>query len=161
MKPILFSTPMIKAILEGRKTQTRRIIKNPEKMESFKTKYEVGDVLWVRETFCIEGNTTKYFIYKADITETMWNRFNWKPSIFMPKEACRIKLKITDIKVQRLQDINGFDAIAEGIEEENIKYSKLIAMRKFMSLWDSLNEKRGYGWITNPFVWVITFEKLK
>jgi hypothetical protein len=173
--PILFSTPMVKAILAGNKTQTRRIIK-PQ--YSIKEKYKIGDVLWVRETYRVinhSGHGSIYF-YKADACFTDLNDKNikWKPSIFMPKEACRIKLKITDIKVERLQDISEQDAIHEGIEFKEWnngfvlnKGFKIYGCRatydenpivSYRSLWEQINGKD--SWNINHWVWVIQFERI-
>jgi hypothetical protein len=194
LKPILFSTEMVKAILEGRKTQTRRVIKpqtvthngpNGQTTESiddyFMTRnlkdaellclacapYRPGGILWVRETWrmCLDG----IFCHKADgdcdtCSTTGENTFNvkWKPSIHMPREACRLFLKITDIKVERLQEITEEDALKEGcmpiILDDAIFFS---AKGKFHALWDSIYAKRGYGWEVNPWVWVITFENVE
>ena len=207
-RPILFSTPMVQAILEGRKTQTRRVVKVPIKpMEevmcttetnpndpefsgfylvknSFtihtKSKYaqelchlgQVNDVLWVRETWQNSANNV-YYHYKADFTEP---GKGWKPSIFMPKDAARIWLKITAIRVERLNQILDEDAIKEGIEEVESKliphyrnYGKQLiaedynffcsAVNSFRSLWESIN---GDGsWKQNPWVWVIEFERIE
>ena len=140
-KPILFSTPMVQAILRGEKTQTRRIVKyskiiNDPKIgfsaftgndhfevrgvhengqyggSLFKMKYKVGDILWVRETFQILPPNMVF--YKAD-TDNIASG-NWKPSIFMPKDACRIFLRVTKIRIERLDAISETDAIKEGIE---------------------------------------------
>ena len=135
LKPILFSTPMVQAILKGAKTQTRRIIKSDEISESInlaRCKYKIGDILWVRETWqhtkCLNINfeDENYgYVYKAD--EQPWEDYEhwtWKPSIFMPKEACRIFLKIKSIRVERLNEITEADALAEGVErwiEERMK----------------------------------------
>lgn len=180
-RPILFSTPMVQAILEGRKTQTRRIIKPqpkddlsflgwklPEyvqvafgrgvKTDSFhKFPFgQVGDVLWVRETFRPKSHSFpigEHFEYKAT-AEVDGNPTDepWKPSIFMPKDATRIWLKITGVRVERLQDISKEDAKAEGIFAESAKEC-------FQTLWQSIN---GEGsWNDNPWVWVIEFERIE
>jgi hypothetical protein len=175
--PILFSTPMVKAIIEVRKTMTRRKIKlykadeHPLRQTSKWMKEnktcpygKVGDILWVRETFCDMDCSINGFAYKADFkNDCSWK---WKPSLFMPKAACRIFLEITDIRVERLQDISKEDAISEGIEkfdgENNWKgyfkgdyaYFKNPIL-SFTSLWRSIN---GFdSWDANPFVWVISF----
>lgn len=225
-KPILFSTPMVQAILEGRKTMTRRVVKvqprrcdtavmsrdkgevkfgfsnntNTVLMEGdwYKSKFgKAGDILWVRETIrkyyltdengyidfdniitdyaadnpepiCLQdGNGFKR--YKKDGTEKM---VPWKPSIFMPKEACRLFLQITDIRVERLQDIDERDAVAEGIERitdgpfSDVKrwgwrfknysgyQSVCLPIASFQSLWQKING----NWNDNPWVWVISFK---
>lgn len=131
-RPILFSAPMVRAILEGRKTQTRRVIKNaigegtkenPLRMDLTKSLYgKVGDQLWVRETFgwgkFIDGH--QFIEYRASPetqdTDAMDEGAPWKPSIHMPRSASRIDLLIKNVRVERLQDISDDDAIAEGIE---------------------------------------------
>jgi hypothetical protein len=205
-KPILFSTPMVQAILEGRKTMTRRIIKSNHESGLFavgrrksdgqitkitsldwdecsgdvtndiQCRYgKVGDVLWVRETWnCISylnpDNTEYKYFYKAD----NGNDFSkWKPSIFMPKATCRIFLEITNVKVERLQEISDEDAKSEGVEfipnmayPQNWKdYSDEFApplispQHSFISLWDSINGEE--SWEANPFVWVIEFKQIE
>lgn len=198
-KPILFSTEMVQAILAGRKTQTRRVCshqfwqhseltdfninKTHSKVDrSVSSKYQPGDILWVRETFQkLESVNHKEidFLYKADVE--YHNYFNsdlvvWSPSIHMPKEAARIFLKVTNIRVERLQDISEEDAIAEGIERYGPfgefkgdphpsggmmrfrAYSK--AARAFQDLWDSINAKK-HPWDSNPWVWVYDFERIE
>jgi len=216
-KPILFSAPMVKAILEGRKSQTRRIIKpQPTKEKSFSCwadakwsegvksfspvpchtmfnamPYKPEDILWVRETFAYMDEfvlTYKvepyYHIgYKADLTcrnltndeyldTEGWNWGNetikWKPSIFMPKDAARIFLRVKSVKVERVQDITEEDAVAEGVEEKNGKYRdysdknpnafRLSAYDSYCELWAEINGIK--SWEENPFVWVITFERI-
>ena len=186
---ILFSTPMIRAILDGRKSQTRRIIKFPDAFDKQRVydnypfglkyghkdgtvwrlfpKWEVGDILWGRETF-FETNYGS-FIYKANANKDIGDGFKWKPSIFMPKEACRIRLEITNIRFERVQDISEEDAIAEGIEMNNKPhkgwywmenvYSTDSAVLAYEHLWNKINGKK-YPWSSNPWVWVIEFEKL-
>lgn len=204
--PILFSTPMIVAILEGRKTQTRRIIKLPagfqECNEDNDWEFEgspqwphaiykktgclaalpapcnLVDRLWVRETFCLQTNIFGQFFddrtpfYKADDIKLPVGH-KWKPSIFMPRWASRITLSITDIRAEFLQDISEEDAKAEGIDTLHKGYDfpwkdyqlKTLngcqtARDSYRSLWNSLNEKRGYGWDKNPGVWVYEFRKV-
>jgi len=220
-RPILFSTDMVRAILAGTKTQTRRVVKpqphsygteiidsgrpwfkgkgrwhnrfvvseDPKRYEIASTHDcpygKVGDVLWVRETFYLE----KYFNglgegffpkYKADFNEPVG--WNWKPSIHIPRWAARIWLQITELRIERLQDITEEDAIAEGIEELNI-YSFTIykdytkgstidgfqyAPNSYKSLWDSINYTKPTAncllptanWENNPWVWVIKFKVL-
>ena len=148
-KPILFSTPMVQAILSGSKTLTRRVMK-PQPLFYTGRKYIVpddapkkwhdcddifaaglcpygrtGDVLWVRETWCMEwvdpdGFTGKY-LYKADGIEVIHvddpEKSPWRPSIHMPREAARIFLKVKSVSVGRLQDISEEDAVAEGVRK--------------------------------------------
>ena len=134
-KAILFNTPMVQAILDGRKTQTRRLLSSPHgfdvlwKMEGdlaifneedtplnviVKATYQPGDILYVRETWA-ESAMLEYF-YKANGDERIQPTIKWKPSIHMPKAAARIFLKVTAVKAERLQDITEADAIAEGVE---------------------------------------------
>jgi len=199
MKPIIFSTPMVQAILDGKKTQTRRVIKIDDAPENWKIsiagtsivrtepydvklpRYAAGDNLWVRETFCevpyehnhvpIKGGhiTIPKYAYKAD-SERDYTGI-WKPSIHMPREAARIFLRVTNVRVERLREITENDAKNEGVKDpydyqEPSYYDQPhvrgmeINKSAFAGLWDSLNEKRGYGWRTNPWVWVVAFEKI-
>ena len=211
-RPIIFSTDMVKAILEGRKTQTRRVL-NPQPEELIDLTgiddYEIGnvledkssgdfeirlpnyewladirnpygqpgDLLWVRETWAmyLDG-----FIAKS--TNTFFKGVKWKPSIHMKKVYAQIWLEITDIRVERLQDISYQDAKAEGIEPigencegatlfrnyENppdyIAEGELSSRLSFRSLWDSINSKPGnrkpVTWNANPWVWVVSFKVL-
>lgn len=176
-KPILFSTEMVRAILEGRKSQTRRVIKpQPDgeikaniPYEFYGTKTEriftdtkaylapcsVGDILWVRETWAKDDT----YYYKAD--GSCGSRCGkWKPSIHMPKEAARIWLEVTDVRVERLQEITEEDARAEGALPTREERGYNCCRDEFITLWDSINSKRGYGWDTNPWVWVIEFERI-
>jgi hypothetical protein len=167
-RPILFSAPMVRAILDGRKTQTRRIMKiQPDGRgtrctnvhfedwhgRELKCPYGwVGDILWVRETWS-KTDSGKY-IYAATN-----NGFNpvWKPSIFMPKDACRIRLQITDIRIEKIQDISKEDVIAEGIDTKFL-YEGTHPKWAYFSLWDKINGKGSCE--QNPWVWVIEFKKL-
>lgn len=195
--PMLFSSEMVRAILEGRKTQTRRVIKpQPSLIDqvlhwNHKAKGilrygsleymgkelplccpygKVGDLLWVRETYCGEQTTyTKRHkmhcvAYKADegyrCGELKQYKGRWRPSIFMPKWAARIWLEITGIKVERVQDISRKGAEAEGCKECSDGTGWYGAEVQFCKLWDSLNAKRGYGWSENPFCWVLSFKRV-
>ena len=153
MKPILFNTEMVRAILDGKKTQTRRPVK--EYVE-----YEPEDILYVRETF---ANISKAFpnniyssniYYRASATERdlKWFKaegWNWKPSIHMPKEAARIFLKVTNVRVERLQDIASIEAGKEGFGNR----------AHFIEKWNEIYSDKGYEWESNPYVWVIEFER--
>jgi hypothetical protein len=183
--PILFSTPMVQAILAGRKTQTRRVVK-PQPLfsedgglyegkhkgyvrvdghldwqrqfaEEF-APYQEGDILWVRETWQHwlndNGNPSGDYLYKAD--ECGRNGIGWKPSLFMPRKACRLFLKVTEVRAERLQDISGKDAVAEGVRSRLPDNG--IAQSEFQDIWDSINAKK-CPWESNPWVWVITFKK--
>ena len=132
MKPILFDTKMVRAILDGRKTQTRRIIKpqptNPRWNNvgwlgwddghgyRMRPPCELGDILWVRETW--NGDWCDHYIYKADVGSAVSAGYDkeprWHPSIHMPREAARIFLRVNDVQVERLNEISQSDAIDEG-----------------------------------------------
>lgn len=202
MKPILFNTEMVKAILEGRKTVTRRVVKfkdgkNPNWTGYIKdgitlyngtnepcniqAPYQINDVLYVRETW---SEWTGGYIYKA------WSGpfpqpgastiMNWHPSIHMPKEAARIFLRVTDVRVERLQDMSTKeDFKKEGILDDDTyptdRSVKVHPMaqggwtlaaykERFEMIWNSTIKKDQldiYGWDANPFVWVIEFEKIE
>lgn len=190
-KPILFSAPMVRAILNDSKTQTRRVVKpqpemvenkitkpwrgNPEKLlrllqEAERCPYEIGMKLWVRETFGSinnERDPVKPYegcgiIYRADIPDDCGDSEDtWRPSIFMPRWASRIDLEVTGVRVERVQEISGLDCIAEGIHPIGPEHDTAIPRKEYQALWDSLNAPRGYGWDKNPFVWVIEFKHLK
>lgn len=154
---------------------------------------QVGDILWVREKFCPTGSnellhneTRKPFFYAADIIEkdfaySVMKDYGWKmkPSIHMPKAACRIFLKITNVRVERLQDISEEDAKAEGVKlhksgnhylnyfEDKHRVTQFIyscktAKDSFASLWRIINGFRDepFAWHKNPWVWVIEFERI-
>lgn len=181
--PILFNMKMVRAILDCRKSCTRRIIK-PQPQGYFEVSeeplyiydtdgkqgkitppYQPGDILYVRETFIQAA--AHIFWYKADDKPWMSKDLLWKPSIHMPKEAARIWLKVTDVRVERLQDITGLSVQKEGIEvDPNECASKFDFISElfllFQRLWDSTIKKSDldrYGWDTNPYVWVIEFER--
>lgn len=208
-RPILFTGEMVRAILEGRKTQTRRVMKQRKRKDGCKLIPEVlqeigvgaacpygkvGDRLWVREAFSawtpgdpvepIESEeTVPYkgceFEYRAT-SEAQPER--WRPSIHMPRWASRINLEITEVRVERVQDISDEDADAEGVDSRNVPtggddfqdywrdYSKPKGdewpwiegdpRHSFRTLWDSINAKRGYSWDSNPWVWVVEFKRL-
>ncbi|TGK79232.1 hypothetical protein EHQ23_19450 [Leptospira bourretii] len=191
-RPILFSTEMVKAILDGRKTMTRRIVKFPSVPEWHDWDYDpyeivegwpykhyeskdksnnsplkcpfgtVGDILWVRETWAPALDT---IAYKADFSEFLINKPEnkgiWKPSIFMPRSASRISLRIANIRVERLNDITEEDAKREGVllhrsidpNDPNLTHKWRFP---FCILWESINGKG--SWDQNPWVWVISFE---
>ena len=189
--PILFSTPMVQAILNGTKTQTRRVV--PQKMfdeyveyceycVSMLTKcnidqdqcmqeyflecarYQVGDVLYIRETWMPEteqGIPTGGYIYKAvsQVYPDGDTPLRWRPSIHMPYVAARLFLRLTDVRVERLQDINEADAYLEGMDDQNGE-----RVCHFERLWNKINGKRcggSYAWEKNPWVWVYTFESFR
>lgn len=204
-RPILFSTPMASALLSGSKTLTRRVVKDPMLYNTAAEFYDeefllltmkkcpygqIGDILYVKETFrelvdCQTGNFAEYD-YKAGQEEFYkWAeakngyKVKWRPSLFMPKKAARIWLEITNIRVERLNDISTTDAINEGIEscgppcgmgidpfegrwyknygEEG--FSPMPPKECFRKLWESIN---GTGsWADNPWVWAIEFKRIE
>jgi len=128
-----------------------------------------GMTLWVKETWCENQNPNSDncggYEYKADYEGAMCSDLiTWKPSIFMPKEAARIWLEVVSVRVERLQEITEEDARAEGvypgfqIAGPN-STPATTAKQAFMWLWQSLNDKRGFPWAHNPWVWVISFER--
>ncbi len=199
-RPILMNTDMVRAILEGRKTVTRRVVKlkyenthlemrtdkygtrlievqneepgvttvkNPDGTTTHRLlaciekepPYKLGDILWVRETWCESlGQAGKYF-YRAyagprDEMKEYAHSFNkWRPSIHMPREAARIFLRVTDVRVERLQDCGNMQAKDEGC----------TCSSQFARLWDSTvkpADRATLGWEANPWVWVISFERI-
>ena len=238
IKPILFNTEMVRAILDGRKTCTRRLVKpQPDEKHTYplgfvtdstekkevgnfgfgineygvsiqyvKPPYQLGDILYVRETWqCwrahryeatadirfraggddvrlqfANGNTDSIDRLDYDIFVHKWFSHNgeWKPSLFMPKEAARIWLKVTDVRVERLQEITEKQACMEGTDPwdevcyENNGWHPTFSdpdsggdpnmVNGFHKLWNSTIKKSDldrYGWDANPWVWVIEFER--
>lgn len=213
--PMLMSTPMVYAIENGTKTETRRIVKynkeindpkigfsmftNPNQFEVrgihkngeygssfFKLKIKKGDIIWVRETWAEAGNFASDFIdnsevlayktqeafllenkEKLDTSYWNWDKIKWKPSIFMPKQACRIFLEVANVKIQRLQDITEQEAINEGIVRYGDHFEDYIdrnmyldnAITSFKTLWQSINGTE--SWDQNPFVFVYQFKKVE
>ena len=190
-KPILFNTDMVRAILDGRKTVTRRCVKflngkNPNWTGYVKDglllyngtnqpcikpcQYQPGDILYIRETWCNDRQFTKdstpgRYFYKASESEDF--TVKWKPSIHMPKEAARIFLKVKDVRVERLQDITDEEAKREGSQPQNpFEYdvNKWPNKEHFKEIWNSTVKKSDidrYGWDANPWVWVIEFERIE
>lgn len=172
-RPILFSGEMVLAILDGRKTMTRRVVK-PQPEPDTDCPHHVGtgierkaricpygkpgDRLWVRETFCSfpDGN----IFYRADNDERAPMK-GWKPSIFMPRALSRITLEIKNVRVERLQDISENDAKAEGTDGERYLgqgFDHCVYREAFRTLWESIN---GPGsWESNPWVWVVEFKQI-
>ena len=187
---------MVRAILEKRKTQTRRIIKptaqdawlfngswsdeyikNPGNCLVDHCPYGVpGNVLWVRETWLQTPSGS--ILFKADDPACSgWNdhgkTIKWRSSRFMPRWASRITLEITDVRVQRVQEISEEDAIAEGCKGYPCDCNRIMCtdcmntgwiespILDYMLLWDKLNYKRGYGWVVNPWVWCLSFRVLE
>ena len=205
-RPIIFNAEMVRAILDGRKTQTRRVIKDvSESAEDFWTTQSMdgdhicfqfgwhgrihssincpygvpGDRLWVREAYHNDFEHDRIF-YKADadsdgivgyevsgaggfgggIGTAIIN--DWKPSIHMPRWASRLNLIVTGVRVERVQEITDADSMAEGVgagEPPDYVWIKGRAINKFRTLWNLINDKRGFGWDENPWVWVVEFEK--
>ena len=239
---IIFSAEMVRAILEDRKTQTRRVARFiplapganllasslrvgdyctgdfelgqvlysmggscwQQRTERLFCPYgKVGDRLWVRETFAfrrdVNDDTEKakhYAKYRASCNPTAspcdsgdWHQYpaRWTSPIHMPRWASRITLEITNVKVERVQEISAEDAVAEGVqypvkEAGNRKVTPMICISNplltrrlgnepysheslmvahFAALWDSINEKRGFGWDKNPWIWAISFRRIK
>ena len=188
-KPILFNTPIVRAILEDRKNTTRRVVKPQPMIEStiypnidvagkvcaeiwgngavkhIKQPYHRGDILWVRETWT---SLVGSYLYRADQKPGMKNPGKWYPSIHMPREAARIFLRVTDVRVERLQEIT-----IAGLQEEGMLPDGYISQYTAMTggvecfdqwklLWDSTikpADRDRYGWAANPWVWVIAFER--
>lgn len=122
-RPILFSAPMIRALLDGRKSQTRRVLKpQPDDLREGQIprqlRIAIGDKLWVREAHCLPRPDKAPLLYRADHPETADLGLRWRPSIHMPRWASRLTLIVTEVRVQRLQEISEEDAIAEGVYYE-------------------------------------------
>lgn len=190
---------MVRANLDGRKSCTRRLVKGfvpddaiwgytaftPKGYIScrgtfadgygekfFKLPYQIGDILYVRETW---SKGLERYIYRADYSDTEKFYRNgkeieikWKPSIHMPKEAARIWLNVTDVRVERLQEITEAGAEAEGANFKNGKNvgfeekMNRTAIERFAEIWNSTIKKANldrYGWDASPWVWVIEFEQ--
>ena len=203
IKPILFNTEMVRAILDGRKSCTRRLVKpQPDEKHTYplgfvtdstekkemgcfgfgideyggsiqyvKPPYQPGDFLYVRETWCLRYDGEKYF-YKADKNTPReekrlidYNNTSWHPSIHMPKEAARIWLCVTDVRVERLQEITAESALTEGADKyihANGTLNEDQTITSFIGIWNSTVKKSDldrYGWDASPWVWVIEFER--
>ena len=185
-RPILMSAPMVLALLreQNPKTQTRRVIKlnlsgriekgaskdappfdrrrkqwHPDDANAVEgCPYGIpGDRLWVRETclFFIDGRGNNCALYRAtgDVTD------RWTPSIYMPRWASRITLELTDVRVQRVQEISHKDALAEGVEYD-VSKSAGAPLPRFQKLWDSINAKK-HPWSSNPWVWALSFRRVE
>lgn len=205
IKPILFNTEMVRAILDGQKTCTRRLVKpQPDENHTFplgfvtdstekkevgcfgfgineyggsiqyaKPQYQPGDILYVRETWhkytkrVGEGENchlAEFYGYKASVANSEDAGEPWKPSIHMPKEAARIWLKVTDVRVERLQEITPQEAWEEGARCSCMSPVPDCSGNRtaFIDIWNSTIKKSDldrYGWDANPYVWVIEFER--
>lgn len=196
MKPILFNTDMVREILEGCKTVTRRAMKPqprghaalltsnllPETTEAgagavyafedgtvTSPPYRPGDVLYVRETWTAWSRTygtIPRILYKAD-RYTDAEKIKWRPSIHMPREAARIFLRVTDVRADRLWNITEEQAKAEGLykgwAQTETSSMAITAKQAFMWVWDRTikpGDLARYGWIANPWVWVIEFDRI-
>lgn len=169
-RPILFSGPMVRALLDGTKTQTRRVARPKRSIEPMTDECPYGapgDRLWVRETFAIYANGSVVYRASAEGLDPRSEQVlcaRWLPSIHMPRAASRLTLEITDVRVERLQKISEADAEAEGVafmrKHPDIDET-LTASQLYAALWDSINEKRGYGWDANPWVWVVSFKVVR
>lgn len=168
--PILFNGDMVRAILDGRKTVTRRVVKTPtENVEKWfkqgilKPPYQPGDILYVRETW---SELSSGYEYKADgeNIDHLGNVIKWHPSIHMPKEAARIFLKVKDVRVELLQEITEKQSEDEGCIYDVEYCVGATARAHFKELWNSTIKKSDldrYGWDVNPWVWVIEFERIE
>ena len=174
MKSLIFSAPMVKALLAGKKTMTRRPVKPQPTFGRWKNHkfsqeitygmldhapYTPGDVLYVRETWANLGWDN--YIYQADEFNRYGHYQHWRPSIRMPREAARIFLKVTSVRAERLQDISEADAEAEGVTTDlptGLKYENHIAA--FAQIWSEIYAKKPeFGWDADPWVFVISFER--
>jgi len=199
MKQILFNTEMVLALLARRKSVTRRVVKPPYYIDDEEVcrisglaihqgtrvtdgmpypdaPYRASDILYVRETW--NGDWCDHYIYKADGGSAKMAGYNeepkWIPSIHMPKEAARLFLRVTDVRVERLRDITEEQAEKEGCSAGRIVITGgpwgveddpevWTAREAFSDLWDSTIKKADrpiYGWAANPWVWVIEFERI-
>lgn len=220
-RPILFSSEMVRSILEGRKTQTRRVadvrgadrviwcpngqfvparpgdegfrgwVAEVDKLGGEKGLHlplfcpygQPGDRLWVRETFLpdppidgwpgdiewngcgrsIAGVPEHYRSPENVIFKATWkgdSELKWRPGIHMPRWASRLSLEITKIRIERVQDISHEDATAEGCRPYCVAFDKLPA-QEYRELWNKINAKRGFGWDVNPWVWCISFRRIR
>lgn len=171
-RPILFSGPMVRALLDGSKTQTRRPVKcNVDDYGSgilvtgkVCPYGEPKDTLWVRESLKAKE---AFMVYAADDGRIDCGDMDWPacvekrrsiPSIHMPRWASRITLEITDVRVERLQDISAKDCQAEGIWSQEGPLSDAEWIDAYRMLWQSINGPR--SWAANPWVWVVEFKRV-
>lgn len=211
--PILMSGPQVRAILDERMSQTRRVVstrlndERPAKIVQSTAKVEwlarygtipisgerwlrcpygqPGDLLYVRETWAaiVPGGNFDEITGPPSGFPAMWQKpyvcryradpdpladadreirgFDWRPSIHMPKWASRLWLRVTDVRVERVQETTREDAVAEGVSDAQLYTAHATALwEEFRRLWDSLNAKRGHPWSANDWVWVVSFEPI-
>lgn len=213
--PILFSAPMVRAILEGRKTQTRRVV-NPQPFcadhgifhiggrnwqaaaidgmgrrassgtsDEWRCPYgAAGDRLWVRETFAVgeyarpesklgflasatipkERSENTRLLYAASETEVWVPPLPWRPSIHLPRWASRLMLDVVCVRVERVQEISRDECRLEGCGTQDVPWcasGRTVHpwVDTYARLWDAINAKRGFGWDSNPWVWVVEFRR--
>ena len=171
-RPIIFSGPSVLAIQQNRKFQTRRIIRKPETYTRIRDcayccPYgDQGNRLWVREAFLLRPGleTISKPHYRADGEKSGWM---WKSPLFMFRRDSRLLLEITEVRVQRRQEIDEADAQREGWAFEGLQpnqsYDPVVmdtARHWYRSEWDRLNAKRGFPWSANPWVWTISFKRI-
>lgn len=193
-RPIIFDAESVRAILDGRKTMTRRVIKSQPEKPPYPFQFPSGVWAWQSDTPHKWGNQTAHFCPLGSPRDFLWVRegLRWSregsparyaaddcpimrdgesvgwifnnptvPAIFMPRWASRLLLEITAVRVERVQEISEEDAIAEGVRGDETCYDQASARMCFEARWDSLNARRGYGWAENPWVWVISFRRVK
>jgi hypothetical protein len=182
-RPIIFSGESVRAILEGRKTQTRRVLRtdpnwdygifeyddkngyavmsavptfDPMMSHNVKCPYgKPGDRFWVRETWAyVDGEVW----YRAEMDWPREDGVELKPAMYMPRWASRLTLEITGLMVERLQEISIDDIFAEGCPVTQDDEDLSNTYQWIADSWDALNDKRGYSWDSNPWVWVIDFK---
>lgn len=187
-RPIIFSAEMVRAILENRKTQTRRLAKNEAQILNVRIANDakvifnscpygrVGDRLWVRETFFDHNSMLNYDqnaernVKFVEYRATEWDRENqeyaggWTPSTYMPRWASRITLEIVAVRGERLWEISNDGAVAEGILNLNRLSNAAVCMPEprelFEHSWDVINGKKA-PWGSNPWVWVVEFKRVQ
>lgn len=164
-RPILFQGPMVRAILDGRKTETRRLASNPHA-----ARIQPGDMLWVREAWArayVTQAMEEWFVYREADNSTDYGG-PWKPSIHMPRAASRILLRVTGVHVEPLQAITEDGARAEGVEQDTDGWRDYqmpttqccaSAWDSYRTLWNAINPKN--PWDSNPSVRVIQFERVR
>lgn len=210
-RPIKFNAEMVRAILDGRKTQTRRVIKPQPAGEFLDNPYlrrllitekgsqgwrcpygKPGDVLWVREKWAAhyiwdgvspsgikhdDGGACVFYAADGGIIGGCQEHQRskvWRASIHMPRWASRITLEVTDVRVERVQDVSPGDCLAEGVGFQPCPCVRAChedgrpmglcdvcsddARTFFRDLWDSIYDANGFGWSANPWVWVVCFK---